>query len=89
MKAARHSDLWGLWSVLWRSFVYLPWMLLVFASVGSVWVARWFLPVGAVMLLGMGAWQHAGATLALWCLATAIYRRFQLARYFESPPSLL
>lgn len=83
------KDLKGVCAVLWRSFVYLPYMLFIFLSVGGVWLSRWLFPIYAALCLYFQEWWQASVSVALWLLAVWVYRRFRLARFFESPPSLL
>ena len=83
------SDFKGCWAILWRSFLYLPYMLGVFIVVVGVWLLRWILPFSAAVFLYDQDWYVAGATLGIWLFALWSYRRFRLGRFFESPPSLL
>lgn len=89
MNTKEHSDLRACWGILWRSFVLMPYMLLIFVMVGGVWLSRWVLPVCALLWFYSHDWLMAGGALALWYLAAWSYRRFQLCRFFEPPPSLL
>jgi hypothetical protein len=86
---AKHSDTAALWAILWRSVVFVPYMWLVFSIVGSLWLARWILPVWGALLLYDREWWSATGIMALWVILVAIYRRFRLTRFFEWPPSLL
>ena len=84
-----NSDLKACWAILWRSLIFLPYMLAVFIVVGSIWFGRWVLPLCVGLLLYSGDWSLALITAALWFLAMWSYRRFRLSRFFERPPSLL
>jgi hypothetical protein len=89
MNLKENSDLKACWGILWRSLVFMPYMLAVFIVVGSIWLGRWFLPVCVGMLLYSGDWTVALIAVAFWLLAMRSYRRFRLSRFFEPPPSLL
>jgi hypothetical protein len=79
----------GCWGILWRSLVFMPYMFVVFIVVGSIWLARWVLPVCVGILFYSGDWSLAVITAALWFLAMWSYRRFRLSRFYEPPPSFL
>jgi hypothetical protein len=85
----RHSDTAGLWAILWRSLVFVPYMWCIFGVVGIIWLARWALPVWAALLVYDLEWLSAASIIALWLLLAFVYRRFHLGRFFEWPPSLL
>ncbi len=89
MSSQRHSDVSAFWGVFWRSFAFLPYMLLVFAGVGGVWFSRWVLPFCVAVLLYDQDWWQAVVVTAAWLLMMWAYRRFHLRRFFEEPPSLL
>jgi len=89
MGTNEHSDLKACWGILWRSFVLLPYMLMVFVVVGGVWLIRWVFPLCAAVLICSSEWWAAVGTVALWCLAVWSNRRLRLSRFFEPPPSLL
>ena len=89
MSTKGQSDSNACWGVLWRSIVFIPYMLAVFIGVGIVWLGLWVLPVCAAWFLYSRDGWFATASLALWALAVWSYRRFRLARFYESPPSLL
>ncbi len=89
MNTHEQSDWKGFWAILWRSMAFLPYMLFVFVCIGGVWLSRWVLPFYAVLLLYVQEWWQAAVALALWLLVFWAYRRFQLRRFFEGPPSLL
>ena len=89
MNIKGHSDWRGCWGILWRSFVFVPYMLAVFIGVGSIWLSRWVLPFCAAFSVYFRDWLLAAGTFALWLLAVWGYRRFHLSRFYESPPSLL
>jgi hypothetical protein len=89
MNLKENSDLKACWGILWRSLVFMPYMLAVFIVVGSIWLARWVLPVSAAMLVYSGDWSFAAITVVLWLFAMWSYRRFRLSRFYEPPPSLL
>jgi hypothetical protein len=55
--------------LLWRSLVFMTYMLSVFFCVGGVWLSRWLLPVVAALLVYSHDWWLALATLAAWLLA--------------------
>ena len=84
-----HSDWQASWAILWRSLVFLPYMLAVFVSLGCIWLSRWGLPFCAACYLYSRDWGLAAGCGALWLIAVTIYRRLRLARFFETPPSLL
>ena len=85
----KHSDTAALWGILWRSLIFLPYMLLTFIVVCGIWLARWVLPVWAALHIYDREWWSAIGTILLWIFVVGIYRRFRLARFFEAPPSLL
>jgi len=89
MNTRRHAEWKGLWAILWRSMVFLPYMLMVFVCIGGVWLSRWVLPCYAAFLLYLQEWWQAAVAFALWLFVFWAYRRFRLHRFFEAPPSLL
>ena len=89
MSTKEHSDRKACWGLLWRSLVFMPYMLAVFVCVGSVWLSRWVLPFVAALLAYSRDWSLTLATVSAWLVAVWGYRRFRLARFFEPPPSLL
>jgi len=89
MSTNGHSDWRACWGILWRSVVFMPYMLAVFVGVGSVWLSRWVLPVLVVLSLYSHDWLWAGGAFTLWLVAVWSYRRFRLSRFYEPPPSLL
>jgi hypothetical protein len=89
MNFKENSDFKACWGILWRSFVFMPYMLAVFIVVGGIWLSCWVLPVCVAMLIYSGDWSLALITAAFWLLAIWSYRFFRLSRFFESPPSLL
>ena len=89
MTTKEYSDWKGCWAILWRSILFIPYMLAVFVGVGGVWLSRWLLPVCGATFFYLQQWWAAGVAFALWSLAVWAYRRFRLSRFFEAPPSLL
>lgn len=89
MDTKADSDWRGCWAILWRSVVFVPYMLAVFICVGGVWLSRWFFPIFAVFLLYLHEWWQGAVAVTLWLLSVRAYRRFHLERFFEPPPSLL
>ena len=89
MNSNEHSDWKACWGILWRSLVFVPYMLAVFIGVGSIWLSRWVLPVYAALSAYSSDWLLAAGASALWLAAVWSYRRFHLSRFYESPPSLL
>jgi hypothetical protein len=89
MKPKENSDWKACWGILWRSFVFMPYMFSVFIVVGGIWLARWVLPICVGMLVYSRDWSFAAITAALWLSAMWSYRRFRLSRFFEPPPSFL
>jgi hypothetical protein len=89
MNNKSQSDWEGLWGILWRSFVFLPYMLGVFVIVGCVRLSRWVLPVHAALSVYYNDWWLGAAAFALWLMALWSYRRFHLCQFYEAPPSLL
>ena len=89
MNTKAHSDWKGCWAILWRSLIFIPYMLAVFVGVGGVWLSRWLLPVSGAVFLYQQQWGEAGVAFAVWLLALWAYGRFRLVRFFESPPSFL
>lgn len=79
----------GLWSVLWRSLVLFPWMLIVFVTVTSITLSLVILPVYAALHFYLHDWLTGTISTVGWFLAFWIYRRFKLGRYFEAPDSVL
>jgi len=89
MNTKKRSDWKACWGILWRSLVFMPYMLAVFIGVGSISLSRWALPFCTASLIYSRDWLFAAVTLALWFLAVWSYRRFRLSRFYEPPPSLL
>jgi hypothetical protein len=79
----------GLWAILWRSAVFLPYMLLMFVCIGSLWLGRWLLPIYGAVLLFLQEWWQSASAFALWLLVFWVYRRFRIRRFLEAPRSLL
>jgi hypothetical protein len=89
MNTRRHAEWNGVWALLWRSLVFVPYMLVAFVCIGGVWFSRWVLPFYGAILFYAEAWWQASAAFALWVLVVWVYRRFHLHRFLEPPPSLL
>ena len=89
MRTKHAAALAGFWAVLWRSLVFMPYMLLIFFVIGGIWFIRWFLPFAAALFLLCGQWREAAFAAVGWAIAVVVYRRFKLGRFFEEPPSLL
>ncbi|MDB6032966.1 MAG: hypothetical protein JWM16_3304 [Verrucomicrobiales bacterium] len=89
MNAKGHSDWNGCWSLLWRAFVFFPYILVVSIVLCALWMSRWFLPCCAAALFYIRDWTFASLICVAWLLALWTYRHFNLARFFEPPPSLL
>jgi hypothetical protein len=85
----RHSDWRACWGVLWRSLVFMPYMLAVFLGVGSIWLSRWVLPIYIALCVYSRDWLLAGGAFVVWLVAMWSHRYFRLSRFYESPPSLL
>jgi hypothetical protein len=68
MHTRTHSDWKGLWAVLWRSVVFVPYMLMVFICVGGLWLSRWVLPAYGASLVYLQEWRRAAMAFALWLL---------------------
>jgi len=83
------KDARGFWAILWCSFIFLPYMLAVFVGVGSIWLSRWVLPIYAALSIYSRDWLPGAGAFGLWLLAAWRYRRLNLSRFYESPPSLL
>jgi hypothetical protein len=89
MNKTSRSDFRGAWALLWRSLVFIPYMLLVFILVGGIWLSRWVLPLYAAVWVYVDEWYMAAGILAAWLLSVWAYRRFRLHRFYETPRSLL
>jgi hypothetical protein len=89
MATKRTSDLAACWGLLWRCFVFMPYMLAVFIVVGGIALFRWLLPLGVIARIIEAGYWSAAATLGIWFLCFWTYRHFRLSRFFEDPPSLL
>ena len=89
MSNVKHSDWRGAWAILWRSIVYIPYLLTVFVAVGSVWISRWFLPILFLTYAFLEEWMLSATLLAIWLLTMWGYRRFRLRSFFETPSSVL
>jgi len=89
MKPKRDSDFLGIWSLAWRSFVFLPVSLTAFLLLVCLFVTLLFPPVIGVTCLIYGLWWQGIAAFAVWALVIWGWRRFHLVRFFESPPSVL
>jgi hypothetical protein len=63
--------------------------LAVSILLGALWMSRWFLPSCAAALFYIHDWKFALLICVAWLLAMWAYRHFNLARFFEPPPSLL
>jgi TRAP-type C4-dicarboxylate transport system permease large subunit len=89
MNKTSRSDFRGAWALLWRSLVFIPYMLLVFILVGGIWLSRWVLPLYAAVWVYVDEWYMAAGILAAWLLSVWAYRRFRLHRFYATPRSLL
>lgn len=92
MKSSRsisESDIGACWSILWRSVVFVPLLLLMFVTIGGIWLGRWLLPPVVGMFAFADLWVHAGLAALAWLAVFLIYRHFRLSRFHEDPPSLL
>jgi hypothetical protein len=85
----RDADWEGCWAILWRSFVFLPYMLAAFIALLVVSLGRWVLPIRAAFYAYSREWLLVTISAGVWLVAVVAYRRRRLGRCFEAPPSLL
>lgn len=83
------ADWKGCWALLWRSVVFLPYMLLVGVTVLVSYLACLLLPVAVVAWAIGYQWAYAAVTAAAWLILLWLMRRCRLSRLLERPPSLL
>jgi hypothetical protein len=89
MKTKHDTDFSGIWSIAWRSFVFLPVGLAAFVLLVCLIAGLLFPPVVAAACLFYGLWWQGITAFAVWLLVIWAWRHFRLSRFFESPPSLL
>jgi hypothetical protein len=89
MKPKHDTDVFGIWSVAWRAFVFVPVGLAAFLLLIGLFATVLVPPVIGATCLIYGMWWQGMAAFALWSLVIWVWRRFRLVRFFESPPSLL
>jgi hypothetical protein len=76
----------GLWALLWRSVVLLPWGVAQFALACYAWAAFVTLPVSVVIFICNSEWWMAAACIALWIpsgLFVRWYWRWQRSDEFD------
>lgn len=83
------SSVSGVWSLTWRSIVYLPLGLAIFLLLACLVLALLTLPLLAVVLLLHGLLGPAFGALTLWAVLLWAWRRFRLRSFFQAPPSFL
>ena len=81
MKHSSSLSFSGLWGLLWRSTVFLPFALVLFFVWALVLAAVFLLPVTAALYLYAGEWLHAVAAIALWipCFFLSRWKRFHVS----------
>lgn len=79
----------ALWAILWRSIVFVPWMLLAFMFLLGMLVGLTVLPVFTVIYGYAACWPEAGISLALWLPVLWAWRHYRWWKHFEGPPSVL
>jgi len=78
-----------IWSLTWRSVVFLPVMLSAAVLVIGLTMALIGLPLLGAACLYFGLWRNAASCFVVWLLVVYVYRRFHIRGFFERPPSYL
>lgn len=79
----------GIWAISWRSVVFLPLMLCVAVLLLGLALSLITLPFLGVVYVYFGLWKYAIVSFVTWVLLIYVYRRFNISRCFERPPSYL
>jgi hypothetical protein len=89
MNAQYKSVAKPIWSLTWRSVVFLPVMLSAAVLVIGLTIASIGLPLLGAACLYFGLWMKAATCFVVWLLVIYVYRRFHVKRFFERPSSYL
>jgi hypothetical protein len=89
MEPARESDARAIWSLLWRSTIFVPLMVPIAVLWLVIGVSIVLLPLIGVLHLWFGLWRDAAICFVVWAIVVWTCRRFRFAAIWESPPSFL
>jgi hypothetical protein len=78
-----------LWAITWRSFVFMPVMLVFGILLVGVALSLVVLPFFVAVSAYYHLWQIALGYLTAWLILCVAWRVFRLRRFFEWPPSFL
>jgi hypothetical protein len=78
-----------LWAIIWRSIVFIPFVLVFGLFLVAVAVSLIVLPFFAAGYAFHHVWAHALGYFAAWLILCCVWRVFRLSRFFEWPPSVL
>jgi hypothetical protein len=78
-----------IWSLTWRSVIFLPAMLSAAVLVIGRTSALIGVPLLGAACLYFGLWRNAATCFVVWLLIMYVYRRFRIGQFFERPPSYL
>jgi hypothetical protein len=78
-----------LWAITWRSFVFIPVMIIFGTFLVGVALCLVVLPLFVVVFAYYHLWQLALGYLTAWLILCVAWRVFRLRRFFEWPPSFL
>lgn len=89
MEPAQESDARAIWSLIWRSILFIPlmlpiavvWLLIVMSIVG--------LPLFCAGYLWFGFWRNATVCFVVWAVLFWACRRFHFGKIWERPQSYL
>jgi hypothetical protein len=79
------QDLMALWSLFWRSIIYLPLMLAVFALLVFSATCLATFPFLVILYIYAEFYATAAGYAVAWLLILAGWRYFRLARFLDGP----
>ena len=89
MEPTQDSDAKAIWSLTWRSMLFIPLML----PIAVVWLlivaSLALLPLFGVAYLWFGLWKNAALCFIIWAIIFWACRRFHFGKIWERPPSYL
>jgi hypothetical protein len=83
LKTEQPTILSPLWAILWRSFVYFPFMFVFMLILIAMLVGMIALPIYGAVLGYFNFWGWSLAAFAAWGTDFWIWRRFRLRKFFE------
>jgi hypothetical protein len=89
MEPVQDSDAKAIWSITWRSILFIPLMLPIALLWLLVMMSIVILPLVGVAYLSFGLWKDAAICFGVWAILFWACRRFHFGKIWEWPPSYL